>query len=275
MGSGGMSSGLGRTGTTRLAANTPVPPNPPQQQAQAQQQLQNQVPTPQNTPVVSQAISQLSQMSDAQLAALVRQSKGVIMPNHLMDLHDVTQEFVFTAGLNEKPVVLDDASFTQYMKDNNLTSKDLITRDVNAIQFRANNVDFKYDPQDVIDMMKYSNLNYIGGKHGGQAYGAGTYFDHTNGHRTGYGRGNFLTATAVLNPQTAKVIYESDLYSAVNGSWGRAHPQLVSALGRITNKNQSIYALAMGYNVISDSRANTGYVTVIDRAALVYKQSDF
>lgn len=38
------------------------------------------------------------------------------------------------------------------------------------------------------------------------------------------------------------------------------------------NNNMSIYALAMGYNVIKDS--SSGYHNVIDRSALVYKRSN-
>ena len=36
------------------------------------------------------------------------------------------------------------------------------------------------------------------------------------------------------------------------------------------NNNMSVYALAMGYNVIKDS--SSGYHNVIDRKALVYKK---
>ena len=49
-------------------------------------------------------------------------------------------------------------------------------------------------------------------------------------------------------------------------------PQFAQALGRADSDNYSIYAMAMGYNVIT-SDVN-GYHNIIDRKALVYRASD-
>ena len=132
--------------------------------------------------------------------------------------------------------------------------------------------------------MRYSRLNYIGGKHGGQAYGAGTYFAMTGGSNTGYGG---APAQAVLNPKTAKIIGDTELYMAAK-SFARSHPKFAQAMGgtprnpvNIDQSNQSVWALAMGYNVITDhSKDSSGkylrgrgdYYNVIDRSALVYKK---
>ena len=119
-------------------------------------------------------------------------------------------------------------------------------------------------------MMTQSRLNYIGGKHGGQAYGAGTYFDQTGGRNTGYGQ---TTVTAVLNPKTARIVSSSDLAKKA-AAFDRSHPKFAKATGGYStafyNNNMSIYALAMGYNVIKD--ATGSYHNVIDRKALVYRK---
>lgn len=237
---------------------------------QNQNPIVQQPPTPQNTPVRANALNAISQMDDSQLAALMTRARAADLPNQLNDASDITQKFVFASGLNEKPAVLDDAAFKQYMKDNNLTSNDLIARSVNGFSYtNASGTLIKMSGSDVADMMMYSRLNYIGGKHGGQALGAGTYFDHTNGKATGYGG---HTVTAVLNPKTARVIDYGQL-GAKARAFDAAHPKFAKTTGGYNTafsggrNNMAIYALAMGYNCIS---AGNGYVNVIDRAALVY-----
>lgn len=284
MGSGGMSSGLGRGSIQQRlqAASQQIQSQQPISQQQQQQNIQNQTPNPQNTTVTPQALKNLSQMSDSQLAALAKQAKKAVMPNNISDRPDATQNFVYTAGLNEKPVVLDDNSFKQFMKDNGMTNADLLARSVSAISFNVNGVQFNYSANDVIDMMKYSRLNYIGGKVGGQAYGAGTYFDHTGGRSTGYGGSNAATAVAVLNPKTVRAITLSSLQTKAR-QFAMSHPQFTQEVGYPSSGrggNISIYALAMGYNVITESSRGKGfgglgdYVNVIDRSALVYRQSN-
>lgn len=240
---------------------------------QSNQPVSQQPPTDQNTPVQPAAVTNLSQMTDAQLAQLVQQSRSVDMPNALNDVVDQTQRFVFAAGINELPTVLDDQAFAQYMSDNNIPRSQILTRSVNPISYKNNDgTTVKMSANDVIDMMKYSKLNYIGGKVGGQAYGAGTYFDQTGGRSTGYGN---TTATAVLNPATARVIDDRTLATKAR-AFSQSHPQFTRAAGAYStsfrNNNMSIYALAMGYNVIKDHYG--GYHNVIDRSALVYKQSN-
>ena len=270
----------GRGSTSRITARQqPVAPQPapiaPPPIAVVQQPpvVQQQPPTPQNTPVAPQAVTALTQMSDAQLAQLANQAKNINMPNFLSDVSDQTQNFVFAAGLNERPQVLDDAAFTQFMSDNNIPQSKVLTRSVNPITYvNASGTKVKMSADDVIDMLKYSRLNYIGGKVNGQAYGAGTYFDQTGGRNTGYGQ---RTATAVLNPATAHVITDTQLSTQAR-QFAQTHPQFARAVGAYNTSfrgnNMSIYALAMGYNVIKDS--SSGYHNVIDRSALVYKRSN-
>ena len=279
-GSGITSSGSGggggsATGPSRSAGNAPAQstlPNAAQQN-----------PTPQNTqPPVNSAptptgFQTLQNMSDDELATLATKSKTAQMPNQLSDVSDVTQRFVFTAGINDKPQVLDNSEFNTFMKDNNLTTSDLLSRDVNPVTYTNNSgTQVKMTSTDVADMMMYSRYNYIGGKQGGQAYGAGTYFDHTNGNSTGYGGSGSKTVVAVLNPATARSISSHNLASKAR-QFAQTHPNFAKAVGSYNSafsggkNNMAIYALAMGYNVITDGSSN-GYVNVIDRSALVYRK---
>ena len=237
--------------------------------------VQNQPPTPQNTPVAptGNIISQIQGMNDAQLAQLYTDSQKVSLPNHLNDASDVTQKFVFSIGMNDKPMVLDPASFQQFMSDNGIPQSQILSRSVNGgvLTSSAGNRT-QLTSKDVIDMMLYSRLNYIGGKHGGQAYGAGTYLDMNGGGRTGYGNN---TVSAVLNPATARVISDTQL-SRMARAFDRSHPQFARATGGYNSSysggrnNMSVYAIVLGYNVISDGAGS--YHNVIDRSALVYRQ---
>lgn len=243
------------------------------QAVQQQPTIAQQPPTAQNTPVTPAGVTALTQMTDAQLAQLVRDSKTVDMPNFLADVSDATQKFVYAAGLNGKPTTLDDAAFAQWCQDNGVTTADLLSRDVDPITY-TNPLGTRITlsgPQ-VVDVMRDSAFNYIGGKHGGQVYGAGTYFDKVGGGRTGYGsKPGFVTAVAALNPQTAHVISSSTLQTRAR-AFSQSHPQFARAVGGYSSQTMSIYALAMGYNVITSSG---GYHNVIDRSALVYRRSTF
>ena len=157
----------------------PAPPQPP---------VSQQTPSPSNTPVTSQALDNLTKMSDSQMAALVNSSVGIQMPNMLADVKDSTQSFVFAAGLNEKPMVLDAAAFNQFMKDNNISQSEVLSRSVDSITYKnQQGTQIKLSADQINQMSMYSRLNYIGGKVGGQALGAGTYFDMNGGRGTGYG----------------------------------------------------------------------------------------
>ena len=106
---------------------TPVNQNNPQVQSQA--------PNDQNTPVTPQALTNISKMTDDELAALVIASKSAMMPNFLADKDDPTQKFVFQAGLNEKPIVLDQQEFDKFKKDNNMPDGHVIARSVDSAQY--------------------------------------------------------------------------------------------------------------------------------------------
>lgn len=270
----------GRGSNSKIQRRMPqmTPPQPPQSQQQQQGPISGQVPDDNNTPVAPDPISMLQGMDDAQLAQLFRQSQRSQLPNHLNDADDQTQKFIFTIGMNDKPMVLDQAAFQQFMSDNNIGISEVMSRSFNSGQLNTTaGHKAPLTPQDIADMLKYGRLNYIGGKQGGQAYGAGTYFDMNGGSRTGYGSG--ATVNAVLNPATARVITERQLGQLAR-AFDKSHPQFARATGgyqdsnsKFRNNNMSIYAVVLGYNVIAEGNGGPGnYHNVIDRKALVYRQ---
>lgn len=267
MGGRGSSSGL-----TATAAPTQPTPGPKLKiPVPAPNPIADQVPDDNNTPVTPNALDSLVGMTDDQLTQVYLDSQKVGLPNHLGDADDKTQRFVFQIGLNDKPMVLDSAAFNQFMSDNNISQSQILSRSVNGGTLKTSSGSLRnLSAKDVVDMMTQSRLNYIGGKHGGQAYGAGTYFDQTGGRNTGYGQ---TTVTAVLNPKTARIVSSSDLAKKA-AAFDRSHPKFAKATGGYStafyNNNMSIYALVLGYNVIRSSHNN--YHNVIDRKALVYRK---
>ena len=276
------------SGVTRPASPTPVQTqatpqsNPPQMQSPQQQMPPvntmnpanaNQTPNNQNTPVQPGGVTALTQMTDDQLAQLVRDSRNAIMPNFLADAGDQTQAFVYQAGMNGLPQVMDAASFQQFLQSNNISQSDVLARSVNDIKYSAGGHQMSLTGKQQADMLMYSKFNYIGGKHGGQALGAGAYFARNGGVPTGYGN---YTMVAAINPALARPITLSRLQTEA-ARFAQTHPKFNRAVGgfntNFNNNNMSIWALAMGYNVITgdnprwDSRTN-----IIDRSVLVYRK---
>lgn len=271
--------GRGSTSNLLKAQNvvTPGPRLQPQPQLKPQQPPQpdpvaQQVPDANNTPVTANVLDTLTKMSDGQLAQAFIDSQRSSLPNHLDDAADITQKFVFQIGANAKPQVLDSAAFSKFMADNNISQSEVLARSIGGGTLKTTAGNSRtLTPKDIADMMMYSRVNYVGGKIGGQAYGAGTYFDMNGGRNTGYANG--LTVNAVLNPKTARVITKSQLLTRAR-AFDRSHPQFARATGGVStsfhNNNMSVYALAMGYNVIKDDYS--GYHNVISRDALVYRK---
>lgn len=270
------------SGVTRQAT-----PAPPVQQATQQQgpQLQpqpqvntmnpanaNQVPNDQNTPLQPGGVTALSQMTDDELAKLVQDSKHAIMPNFLSDANDMTQAFVYQAGLSGLPQVLDGQAFQQFLSANNIPQSDVLARSVNDIKYQAGGHTMSLTGKQQADMLMYSKFNYIGGKHGGQALGAGAYFARNGGKNTGYGN---YTMVAAINPALAKTISRSQL-GVQAAAFAKTHPKFAAAVGgyntNFYNNNMSIWALAMGYNVVTGDSRGDERTNVIDRSVLVYRK---
>lgn len=228
--------------------------------------VQNQAPSAQNTPVTPNGVTVLSQMTDDQLAQLMRTSKSVDMPNHLNDVDDKTQKFVYAAGINEKPTVLNDADFNKYLSDNKIPRSQILSRSVDGANYTVNGVTMRLSADQIAAMTKDSALTYVGGKRGGMLHGAGTYFDMNGGRSTGYGSG--VTMIGVLS-KNARVIDDNVLRRTAS-TFARSHPKFAREVGSVSNQTLSIYALAMGYNVIQFG----SYHNIIDRSALVMRSSN-
>ena len=233
------------------------------QQTNPQQQPAN-LQTGSDTQTTAQAtatLATIANMTDDQLAAAIIASRNVDMPNFLNDRPDVTQRFVYQVGLNGLPTVMDATQFRQFMQQNNIPNSEMLSRSLNPAQTKYG---LPITTQQMMNSFKYSELNYIGGKRGGQAYGAGTYFDMNGGRNTGYGRD---TMNAILNPATARVIDYATLHSRAI-RFAQSHPKTARAIGGFgSNNNEAVYALMLGYNVIRGG----SYHNVIDRSAVIVR----
>ena len=275
MGGRGTSSGASRQQPGRTATlGQAQQPQAPQQPAQAVQPVQQNVtlpPAPMQT-----TLQQLSQMNDQQVTNILKTAETVSLPNHLNDKNDPTQRLIFTIGLNTPPQVMDAKSFNAFMKANNIPQSQIMAREVGGGKFRTTSGAMRHlTSQQVAQMWTSDPYNYIGGKHGGQALGAGAYFDMNGGKGTGYARGGTKTV-AILNPQTARVISMNQLNTKA-AAWARTHPQADRQIRKMARSSQasfgnataSLYASVLGYNVISSPG---GYHNVIDRGAVIVRQ---
>ena len=249
----------------------------PQNQASAQQAPP--APTPVNPaapmPTTQQ---QLAQMNDAQVTQILKAANRIDMPNHLTDRDDPTQKLIYTIGLNTPPQTMNAKDFSKFMRDNNISSSEIMSREVGGGQYRTTSGAMRHlTPQQVAQMWISDPYNYIGGKHGGQALGAGAYFDMNGGRSTGYSPGG-VRITAILNPNTARVIDASTLRAKAI-QWAQTHPQADKMIRRMANgskstfgrKELSLYATVLGYNVIKGG-GSRGYHNVIDRSAVIVRQ---
>ena len=255
----------------------------PQQATQPQPPAQPQNPTPiQASNWVPQGQfnytpQQLANLNDNDAYKLLKAANNIDMPNHLKDAPDGTQDLVYALGMNTPPTILDSAQFNQFMKQNNIPQSQVMSRQVGGGTYNttAGSRNRLSDAQ-IAQMWLSDPYNYIGGKHGGQAYGAGAYFDMNGGRSTGYGSGQTTLYTGVLNPKTARVITDTAL-SRKASQWAQTHPKANAELRKLARKGNnwgngdlSLYAIMLGYNVIKASHG--GYHNVIDRSAMVIKQ---
>lgn len=238
-------------------------PSSPQAMAQVQQQWgQTQAPpAPMQT-----TLKQLASMDDQGVLSLLRAARGVDMPNHLKDAPSFSQEFVYTIGLNNQPNVVDSAGFNKFLKDNHISNSSVMARMTGGGTYHTTaGTSRRLSPDQIVQMWATDPFNYIGGKHGGQVYGAGAYFDMNGGHNTGYGGGNASKIKAALDPSKARVITRQNLQQKFN-TWAKTHPQSAQRINRLNHGDMlTMQALVLGYNVISSGH---GYHNVIDRSAV-------
>lgn len=289
-GGAGISAGGGAGGASASSSTLQTQGMPQPQQVNPNQPIPQSIPTPQDALVDASktasvygnnTASMFNGMTDDQMAQAVKNSRNVDMPNHIADVSDITQNFTYANGLNAKPTVLSNADFDNYIKQNNISSNEYLLREVDPIRFNSNGVQFTYSADDVTDMFKTSDINYIGGKHGGQAYGAGTYFAQGDfNYRTGYGSGadgvGHKTMVAVFDKSKARAISMGDIRSEWS-KFSKTHAKTASAVDNLpSSRTHAIKALLMGYNVITSQSSGSlkgygEYYNIIDRSALVVR----
>ena len=257
-------SGAGPQTPTAQAVQPQQSPSSPQQMAQVQQQWGQQTapPAPMQT-----TLKQLASMDDQGVLSLLKAARNADMPNHLKDAKSYTQQFVYTIGLNGQPNVVDSAGFNKFLSDNNIPRGQIMARMTGGGTYRTTaGTSRRLSPDQIVQMWATDPFNYIGGKHGGQAYGAGAYFDMNGGRNTGYGGGNASKIKAALDPSKARVITDHQL-STKYSKWAKTHQQSAQVINRMGRGDQlSMMALVTGYNVIKSSYS--GYHNVIDREAV-------
>ena len=205
-------------------------------------------------------LADVQQMGDKELHDILLAITKQDLPDYLMPNNQ--QRFVYALGLNQKPIVEDDATFALNSK-----GKEVI---YNA-QSQANLSGYTLTGDDIHDCIKYGDdtLQQNG------IHGNGLYFTPSQSASSTYG--NRMSA-ARLNPATAKIITESQLKREYD-SWIQSRPQTRKALGYMARNGNgygdntySQFAMLRGYNVIQSTQHGTTY-TVLDRSALIYSKS--
>lgn len=150
-----------------------------------------------------------------------------------------TQGLVATLGLNEKPVVLDDATFDASVADNALNG-DVIYRGYGH-----------QSDSSTIDNVKFGDKTYIGNGWHGQ----GLYFTNRRRYAYDYSGGDrsLSTLTGYIDKNKASVISEAELRRMYNSESSAIRRQFEGYARHTRHAEESAisnYAIYRGYNVI-------------------------
>lgn len=198
-----------------------------------------------------------AKLSDDDKADAITKSIKAGVPDHLSDSD--FQKFLYNNQINDKPEVVDDATL------DSMTGKEIF-RTVNSVYSRQ--TDISYTANQIANQIiagRYTRTS----DSGGSAYGRGIYFADNRRDSTAYGNvKNDITKTAVIRAKLNKNANVIDYWKATFGVSNEISrgTKLGQALKRSDSASQvSIYAMAKGYNVISNG---TGYYTILNRNAL-------
>ena len=230
--------------------------------AGGQPQVTPQIDDTQVASAFSTSYDNFMAMTDDEKADFIDASIKQGVPAHLAQ--NDFQRFVYNSGMNEKPDVVDDASLDK-MKGTE------IFRTVNNVYDSKN--DISYSADQIAKQVMAGRTTRVS-DNGGSVYGRGIYFANNYSDSAGYGNttGN-VKKTAVIRGKlnnNAKVI---DYYKASSGVAKEISSK--SKLGKTLKKcdhdsQVSIYAMAKGYNVISNGRS---YLNVLNRNAITMSSS--
>ena len=246
---------------------TPITPPTPQPTIQVRgpinaKQLWNDAKTKGSIDLTESGITlaDVQQMNDQDLHDILLAITKQDLPDYLMPNNQ--QRFAYALGINQKPIVEDDATFALNSK-----GKEII---YNA-QRSVNLPGYTLTGDDIHDYLKWGDDTLQ--QHG--IHGNGINFTPNQGASSGYGN---RQSAARLNPATARVISETQLKREYD-SWIKTRPLTRKALGYMARNGNSYgdntysqFALLKGYNVISATQHGGMYV-VLDRGALIYSKS--
>ena len=204
-------------------------------------------------------------MTDNQFADLITDSLDADIPLFLDDTP--LQKVMYVAGLNEKPQVMTDAQFNQYVRQHRAET---LYRTVDGVYLKQ--YDMGINAKDICEQVMYGSLTRTGR---GSLMGDGFYFanDLDDSKRYGTYTGNVKQTAymkAVLKPG-AKGISSSRIYSMArdeisnNTKLGRALEKAVK--GRFHSGVMALLAVHKGYDYIEYS--SYGYFNVLNRGCLI------
>lgn len=222
-----------------------------------QPQITPQVDDTQVASAFSASYDNFMAMTDDEKADFIDATIKQGVPAHLAQ--NDFQRFVYNSGMNEKPDVVDDATLDK------MTGTEIF-RTVNNVYDGRNDISYSADQ---IAKQVMSGRTTRVSDNGGSVYGRGVYFADNYGDSVSYGNttGN-VKKTAVIRGKlnsNAKVI---DYYKASAGvnTEITSKSKLGKTLKKCDHDSQvSIYAMAKGYNVISNGRS---YLNVLNRNAI-------
>lgn len=232
----------------------------------ANQQTQNQQPqvdTTQQPQAFSTNYNNFMAMTDDQKADAISKLASQGVPANLAD--NDFQRFTFNLGLNDKPQLVDDSVL------DTMNGTELF-RNVNSIKDKQHGITYSAD--EIASQVQRGSVTRVS-DNGGSLYGRGIYFASTYGSSSGYGktRGDIKT-TAVMRAKlnsNAKIITDSKAQAGVRQEISKG-TKLGKALAKCDSYSQrSIYAMAKGFNVISDG-CNDYYV-ILNRNAITMSKT--
>ena len=245
----------------------PTPPTPPVQPAPAArqpvnaQQLWQDAKTKGSIDLTESGVTlaDVQQMNDKDLHDILLAITKQDLPDYLMPNNQ--QRFVYALGINQKPIIEDDATFAK-----NAKGQQVIFNAQRSVTLGG----YTLTGDEIQDFIKFGDDTLQ--QHG--IHGNGINFTN-QGASAGYGD---RQSAARFNPATAKIISETQLKREYD-SWVQTHPLSRKALGYMSrngntygNNTYSQFALLRGYNVISATQHGGMYV-VLDRSALIFSKS--
>ena len=222
-----------------------------------QPQITPQVDDTQVASAFSASYDNFMAMTDDEKADFIDATIKQGVPAHLAQ--NDFQRFVYNSGMNEKPDVVDDATL------DTMTGTEIF-RTVNNVYDSKN--DISYNADQIAKQVMSGRTTRVS-DNGGSVYGRGVYFADNYGGSVGYGNttGN-VKKTAVIRGKlnnNAKVIDYSKASSGVSKEIS-SKSKLGKTLKKCDHDSQvSIYAMAKGYNVITNGRS---YYNILNRNAV-------